>query len=99
MNENIIYLVIVIFAIALGIIIRILNKLEQELSEVKLSLSKITKEVGMVDIPIKDMSIEELNLELKELILKDKRIEAIKIYRRATGKDLEEAKNYINNLK
>lgn len=99
MNENIIYLVVAIFAVALGIIIRALNKFKQDLSDVKSSLDKVTKQIGVVDIPIRDMSIEELNLELKELILNDKRIEAIKMYRIATGKDLEEAKDYINNLR
>lgn len=98
MNENIIYLAIAIFAVSLGIIIRTLNKLKQDLLVMKSSLDKITKQVGVVDIPIEDMSIEELNDKLKELILKDKRIEAIKMYRIATGKDLEEAKSYINNL-
>jgi len=82
----------------LGIIIRTLNKLKQDLLVIKSSLDKITKQVGVVDIPIEDMSIEELNAKLKELILKDERIEAIKMYRIATGKDLEEAKSYINNL-
>lgn len=99
MNENIIYLAIAIFAVSLGIIIRTLNKLKQDLLVMKSSLDKITKQVGVVDILIEDMSIEELNAKLKELILKDERIEAIKMYRIATGKDLEEAKDYINNLK
>ncbi|SDL25663.1 hypothetical protein SAMN05216497_11451 [Clostridium cochlearium] len=98
MNENIIYLAIAIFAVSLGIIIRTLNKLKQDLLVMKSSLDKITKQVGVVDIPIEDMSIEELNSKLKELILKDERIEAIKTYRIATGKDLEEAKSYINKL-
>lgn len=98
MNENIIYLAIAIFAVSLGIIIRTLNKLKQDLLVIKSSLDKITKQVGVVDIPIEDMSIEELNAKLKELILKDERIEAIKMYRIATGKDLEEAKSYINKL-
>lgn len=98
MNENIIYLAIAIFAVSLGIIIRTLNKLKQDLLVMKSSLDKITKQVGVVDIPIEDMSIEELNAKLKELILKDERIEAIKMYRIATGKDLEEAKSYINKL-
>lgn len=99
MNENIINLVVAILAVALGFIIRELNKLKQDLSDVKSSLDKVAKQVGVVDMPIKDMSIEELNLELKELILKNKRIEAIKTYKIATGKDLKEAKDYINNLK
>lgn len=98
MNENIIYLAIAIFAVSLGIIIRTLNKLKQDLLVMKSSLDKITKQVGVVDIPIEDMSIEELNAKLKELILKDERIEEIKMYRIATGKDLEEAKSYINKL-
>lgn len=64
----------------------------------KSSLDEISKQVGVVDILIEDMSMEELNVKLKELISKDKRIEAIKMYRIVTGKDLEEAKDYINNL-
>lgn len=98
MNENIIYLAIAIFAVSLGIIIRILNKLKEDLLVMQSSLDKITNQIGVVDIQIEDMSTEELNTKLKELILKDERIEAIKVYRIATGKDLEEAKSYINNL-
>ena len=98
MNQNIIYFAITIFAISLGIIIRTLMKLKQDMSVVKSSLDEISKQVGVVDILIEDMSMEELNVKLKELISKDKRIEAIKMYRIATGKDLEEAKDYINNL-
>ena len=98
MNQNIIYFAITIFAISLGIIIRTLMKLKQDMSVVKSSLDEISKQVGVVDILIEDMNTEELNVKLKELISKDKRIEAIKMYRIATGKDLEEAKDYINNL-
>lgn len=98
MNQNIIYFAITIFAISLGIIIRTLMKLKQDMSVVKSSLDEISKQVGVVDILIEDMSMEELNVKLKELISKDKRIEAIKMYRIVTGKDLEEAKDYINNL-
>lgn len=98
MNQNIIYFAITIFAISLGIIIRTLMKLKQDMSVVKSSLDEISKQVGVVDILIEDMSMEELNVKLKELISKDKRIEAIKMYRIATGNDLEEAKDYINNL-
>ena len=99
MNQNIIYFAITIFAISLGIIIRTLMKLKQDMSVVKSSLDEISKQVGVVDILIEDMNTEELNVKLKELISKDKRIEAIKMYRIATGKNLEEAKDYINNLK
>lgn len=98
MNQNIIYLTITIFAISLGIIIRTLRKLKQDVSVVKLNLDEISKQIGIVDIPIEDMSMQEVNDKLKELISKDKRMEAIKIYRIATGKNLEEAKDYINNL-
>lgn len=99
MNQNIIYFAIAIFAISLGIIMRTLIKLKQDMSVVKSSLDEISKHVGVVDILIEDMNTEELNVKLKELISKDKRIEAIKMYRIATGKNLEEAKDYINNLK
>ena len=50
MNQNIIYFAITIFAISLGIIIRTLMKLKQDMSVVKSSLDEISKQVGVVDI-------------------------------------------------
>lgn len=49
----------------------------------------------------KNLSSEELNklnLELQELLYMDKKIEAIKLYRERTGKNLKASKEYIESL-
>lgn len=56
MNKNIIYFTITIFAIAIGIIIRVLIKLKQNISAMQSSLDKVANQVGVVDILIEDMS-------------------------------------------
>ncbi len=53
------------------------------------TLNKIAKQVGVPDT---------ITAELKNLISEDKKIEAIKKYRIATGCGLVEAKEYVDSL-
>lgn len=52
-----------------------------------------------VKIQLSDSKLNDLNVELRELISKGNKIEAIKKYRIATGNGLVEAKEYIDKLK
>lgn len=93
---------IAIFVITLALllplttIVRLINRLRKDLSQINLTLDKIANEIGVVDKSIED--IRHIDNKLKKLVAKDKRIEAIKMYRNITGKGLKEAKEYINNL-
>lgn len=50
------------------------------------------------DEPKVEIDMESLNRELVNLIKSGKKIEAIKIYREKTGKNLKESKEYIDSL-
>ena len=50
-------------------------------------------------IRVSDTVSENIDVELKKIIIEGKKIEAIKKYRMGTGICLKEAKEYIDNLK
>ncbi|MBC8063038.1 MAG: ribosomal protein L7/L12 [Clostridiaceae bacterium] len=60
------------------------------LTDINLILNKIAKQVGVAE--------NSLDEELKILVAKGKKIEAIKQYRKSSGLGLKEAKDYVDNL-
>ena len=52
-----------------------------------------------VDIERLIIPSEDVNNELKKLLTEDRHLEAVKIYREATGTSLGEAKKYIDYLR
>ena len=75
------------------VIVSIINQLQSDISRMNVTLNKIAKQVGVPDI-VND----EVRAELKDLVLKGKKIEAIKRYRKLTGIGLKEAKAYVDSL-
>ena len=68
-----------------------INKLEQNMKQLKTSLEQVMKEVEIPEHPI--------NGRLYELIQDGKEIKAIKEARASLGLSLIEGKEYIENLK
>lgn len=81
-------ILIFIGGILLFIIISI-SQLKNDIARTQRTLNKIAKQVKVPD---------EMNTELKKLILKGKEVEAVKKYRFDTGADLIEAKKYIDSI-
>lgn len=63
------------------------------LKEAKDYVDKIAEHIGLVDI-----KLENEDEEFKKLILKGKKIQAIKRYRMLTGVGLKEAKDYVDSI-
>lgn len=74
----------------LGILVTSPSSSEFKISYMDKKLNRIMEHLG----------IEEINIdkELKELILNDKKILAIKRLREETGMGIKEAKEYVDNL-
>lgn len=70
-----------------------INQLRTEMTRTNSILEKIAKQIG-----VPDTTIANIDEELKDLIAKGKKIEAIKKYREFTGFGLKEAKDYIDSL-
>lgn len=70
-----------------------ISKLSNDIKEMRLTLDRIAKQVGVPDIITKEVKDELINL-----ILKGKKVEAIKRYRMLTGLGLKEAKEYIDQI-
>ena len=79
---------LIIFSLILCI-----SELKQEINQTKSILNKIASKLEINTIS------NELQQELKMLILNDQYIKAIKKYRIATGSGLKESKEYIDALK
>jgi len=90
MDETFIW---VIIGVALAIIVSAINQLRSELARTNSTLDKIAKQIG-----VPDTILENLDSELKMLILKGDKIKAIKRYRMLTGLGLKESKAYIDSL-
>lgn len=75
------------------ILIGVIAQLQSDISRIKLTLDKISKQVG-VPSPI----TENIDIEIRNLVLEGKKIKAIKRYRMVTGIGLKEAKEYIDEL-
>lgn len=71
-----------------------INGLKQDLYHMNKLLNKVAIQVGVSDITVEGDS----DAELIELILNNKKIEAIKRYRILTGLGLKESKDYIDQL-
>lgn len=70
-------------------IVSIINQMRSDIARININLNKIAKQVGVPDT---------INDEIKSLLLEDKKVEAIKKYRIATGLGLKESKEYIDSL-
>lgn len=91
MNETFIWGIIVgALLISIG---RDNSMLRKEIARVNLTLDKIAKHIGVTD-PV----TENIDEELKSLIIEGKKIQAIKKHRMATGFGLKESKEYIDSL-
>lgn len=80
--------------VLLGILIFSISYISEAVEQVKRvdrKLDKIVKSLGL-DID------ENIDDELKEIIIKEGKIKAIKRYREHTGVGLKESKEYIDNL-
>lgn len=79
---------LIIFSLILCI-----SNLRQEINQTKSILNKIASKLEINTIS------DELQQELKNLILNDQYVKAIKKYRIDTGNGLKESKEYIDSLK
>lgn len=85
------YIIIAILIISILILQNNITKLKSNLSNVNLELHKIKKEIGIEEA-------KKIDEDLKLLIEKNNRIEAIKKARIFLKLNLLDAKNYIDNL-
>lgn len=89
MNNTIIW----VLAGLLGLVLIAISQLQNEIARMNMTLEKISKHIGLTDT-----ATENIDAELKDLILQGKKIKAIKRYRQFTGIGLKEAKDYIDRL-
>jgi ribosomal protein L7/L12 len=64
-----------------------------------LSITQHKKDNKPNKIEVPEAALKDMDIELKNLIAEDKKIEAIKKCRKITGFGLKEAKDYVDNLK
>lgn len=86
----------VIALVILAVVINVQNKqagLDQ--TELRIQDTGAPRDLGSVNIPPGSSSLE---IQLLELLRQGKKIEAIKVYRDATGKRLKEAKETVEAL-
>lgn len=76
-----------------SILIFIIGKMKGDILRINAKLNLITQQI---EIPY--TATENLKQELKQLIAEGKKVEAVKIYRIATGAGLLEAKEYVDSL-
>lgn len=91
MDINLIW--IIIGGVVLISISSSISQLRNDLARINANLDRIAKQIG-----VPDLVTDELDIELKKLILEGKKIQAIKKYRMATRIGLKEAKEYIDRL-
>ena len=70
-----------------------INQLRKEFKQTKSTLEKIAKQIG-----VSDTAIDNIDDELKKLIVKGKKTEAVKMYREITGFSLKNSKEYVDSL-
>lgn len=75
------------------VILSIILQIQSEIARLNVTVNKIAQQVGMPDTVT-----NEVKNELKDLILQDKKIAAVKKYRTITGLGLKESKDYIDSL-
>jgi ribosomal protein L7/L12 len=91
MNDIVIWSTIVgLIMILLGII----TQLQSDITRIKVTLDKISKQIG-----VPSLVTEDVDTELRNLVLDGKKIKAIKRYRDLTGIGLKEAKDYVDKLR
>jgi ribosomal protein L7/L12 len=90
-----------ILLIIMVILTSLSTKIQNVFSETRDVNKKLDIILNHLNIDIKDVEkkIHDKNLEqVLHLILADKKIKAIQLYRMTTGCDLRESKNYVDNL-
>lgn len=88
MNDSIIW--IIAGATLLFSILSSINQLQNDVKHTNKILEKIAKQIGVPEPPV--------DAEINALVLEGKKIQAIKLYRQATGLGLKEAKEHIDLL-
>lgn len=85
------------WAIVVGMILALLliyiSQLRNDISNIKKTMDKIAKQVGVPDV-----ITEEVKNQLKGLINENKKVKAVKQYRIITGSGLKEANDYVESL-
>ncbi|SHI16124.1 MULTISPECIES: ribosomal protein L7/L12 [Sporanaerobacter] len=92
--ENILYMGLIILFIILSSSI---NALESNQKRIESKLDRIMEHLGLPE-PSREYISDELKSELSELVMENKKVEAIKRLREATGMGLKEAKDYVDSL-
>lgn len=93
MNSFTVYIAIAGMVLIMVSLANSISQVRQDLLRMNNVLDKIAEQVGVPGI-----NTEDTDAELVELILHDKKIEAIKRYRIKTGMGLKESKDYIDEL-
>jgi len=75
------------------VIVSIIRQMQSDIARINVTVNKIAQQVG-----VPDTVTEEMRNELKDLLSKGKKIEAIKKYRTVTGLGLKECKDYVDSL-
>ncbi|WP_243156367.1 ribosomal protein L7/L12 [Clostridium sp. C8-1-8] len=100
-------IILVIGAIILIGLITAIGKLRSDVSSIKYTLEMLERKLGTTSVDNMNIKSEapnsesvnnDLNDEIRKLILEGKKIKAIKVYRVATGVGLKEAKDYIDSF-
>ena len=92
--ENILYMGLIILFIILSSSI---NALESNQKRIESKLDRIMEHLELPE-PSREYISDELKSELSELVMENKKVEAIKRLREATGMGLKEAKDYVDSL-
>ncbi|QAA32444.1 ribosomal protein L7/L12 [Clostridium manihotivorum] len=105
--DDITMIILVIGAIILIILAIAVGKLRSDVANMKYTLEMIERKFGTSSVDNMNIRTEapkseslnnDLNDEIRKLILEGKKIKAIKVYRVATGVGLKEAKEYIDSF-
>ncbi|WP_416198367.1 MAG: Ribosomal protein L7/L12 C-terminal domain-containing protein [Sporanaerobacter sp.] len=92
--ENILYMGLIILFIILNSSI---SALESNQKRIESKLDRIIEHLGLPE-PSREYISDGLKNELSELVMENKKVEAIKRLREATGMGLKEAKDYVDSL-
>lgn len=74
-----------------------INALQRDQKRIESKLDRIIEHLGLSELSRENVD-DELKDELIRLVRENKRVKAIKKLRDATGMDLVEAKDYVDNL-
>lgn len=79
-----------------------MSKADQEILELRRRVEKLERQMMFVlqqqDIEYRDTLNQTAPLEVVELLRQGRKLQAIKVYREATGVGLKQAKDYVESL-